>query len=73
MEHEKCAHHDDHFQEELKSLKVNMAHIVSLLEQALRNTSGDGPSNQFVTFVQTQTITQPKERIGEHGKIPNMI
>jgi hypothetical protein len=52
--------------EELESLKVSVARLTSLLEQAIRNVSGEGPSNQPVTFVQTLT-TQPKEIIGEHS------
>ena len=36
----------------------------SLLEQTLKNTSGEGPSNRFAIFVQTPT-TQPKETGGQ--------
>ena len=41
MEDEERAHRDAHFQEELDSLKASMASLTSLLEQALRNTSGE--------------------------------
>jgi hypothetical protein len=67
MEDEECAHCDAYFQEELESLKVSVARLTSLLEQAIRNVSGEGPSNQPVTFVHTLITTQPKERIGEHS------
>jgi len=43
MEGEERAHRDAHFQEELESLKVSVAHLTSLLEQTLRNASGEGP------------------------------
>ena len=36
----------------------------SLLEQTLKNTFGEGPSNRFAIFVQTPT-TQPKEIGGQ--------
>jgi hypothetical protein len=65
MEDEEHAHYDAYFQEELYSLKVNMAHIASLLEQTLGNTSSEGSSNQPVTLVETQATIQPKERMGE--------
>jgi hypothetical protein len=45
MEDEERAHRDVHFQEELESLKTSMARLTSLLEQTLRNTSSEGPSN----------------------------
>jgi hypothetical protein len=32
MKDKERVHHDDHFQEDLDSLKVNLAHITSLLE-----------------------------------------
>jgi hypothetical protein len=48
MEDEEHTHHDAHFQEELGSLKVSMARM---LEQTLRNTSGESPSNRFATFI----------------------
>ena len=50
MEDEKRAHRDAYFQEELESLKTSVARLTSLLEQTLRNTSGEGPSNRPVTF-----------------------
>jgi hypothetical protein len=49
----------------LNSLKVSVARIASVLEQALRNAYGESPSNRLVTFVQTQTTTQLKEMVGE--------
>jgi hypothetical protein len=67
IEDKECAHRDAHFQEELKSLKVSVARFTSLFEQALRNSSSEGPSNQLVIFVQTSTTAQPKEIMGEHG------
>lgn len=45
MKNEERAHRDAHFQEDLDSLKTSMARIVSLFEQALRNVSGEDPSN----------------------------
>jgi hypothetical protein len=48
MEDEERAHRDVHFQEELESLKASLAHLTSLLEQTLRNASGEGPSNRLV-------------------------
>ena len=57
MEDEERAHRDSYFQEELESLKANVAHLTSLLEKALTNVSGEGPSNMPVIFVQTQTTT----------------
>ena len=51
----------------VKSLKVSVARFTSLFEQALRNSSSEGPSNQLVIFVQTSTTAQPKEIMGEHG------
>jgi len=39
--------------------------IASLLEQTLRNTSSEGPSNRPITFVQTQETTSLEERVGE--------
>jgi hypothetical protein len=50
MEDEEHAQRDAHFQEELESLKTSVARLTSLLEQTLRNTSGEGPSNRPVTF-----------------------
>ena len=57
MEDEERAHRDSYFQEELESLKANVAHLTSLLEKALTNVSGEGPSNMPVIFVQTPTTT----------------
>jgi len=45
MKDEERAHRDAHFQEELESLKASMARLIGLLEQKLRNSSGEGPSN----------------------------
>jgi hypothetical protein len=70
MEDEERAHRDAHFQEELESLKTSMARLTSLLEQTLRNTSGEGPSNRPVTFNQIPAIPQPEERMSEHGQEP---
>ena len=53
MKDEERAHRDAHFQEELESLKVSVARLTSLLEQAFRNASGEGSSNRSVTFAQT--------------------
>jgi len=68
MENEERAHHDAYFQEELDSLKMNMAHITSLLKQTLTNISGEGPWNQLMTFIQTQTTIQPEERMGDQSQ-----
>jgi hypothetical protein len=54
MEDEERAYREAHFQEELDYLKVSMAHLTSLLEQALRNTSGEGPSTRPATFLANQ-------------------
>jgi len=70
MEDEERAHRDAHFQEELESLKTSVARLTSLLEQTLRDTSGEGPSNRPVTFNQIPTITQPEEIGGKHGQEP---
>jgi hypothetical protein len=45
MKNKECAHYDAYFQEDLDSLKASMTRIASLLEQALRNVSGESPSN----------------------------
>jgi len=47
-----------------------VACLTSLLEQTLRNTYGEGHSNRSVTFNQTLTTAQPKERMSEHGQKP---
>jgi len=70
MEDEERAHRDAYFQEELESLKTSVVRLTSLLEQTLRNTFGEGPSNQPVTFNQTPTTTQLEERMSEHGQKP---
>jgi hypothetical protein len=70
MEDEERARRDAYFQEELESLKTSVAHLTSLFEQTLRNTSGEGPSNRQVTFNQAPTIVQPEERMSEHGQEP---
>jgi len=67
MEDEERTHCDAHFQEELESLKTSVARLISLLEQTLRNTFGEGPSNNPVTFNQILTITQPEERMSKYG------
>jgi len=70
MEDEERAQRDAHFQEELESLKTSVARLTSLLEQTLRNTSGEGPSNRPVTFNQTPITAQPEERMSEYGQEP---
>ncbi|XP_024439614.1 uncharacterized protein LOC112323885 [Populus trichocarpa] len=70
MEDEERAQRDAHFQEELEYLKTSVARLTSLLEQTLRNTSGEGPSNRPVTFNQTPITAQPEERMSEHGQEP---
>ena len=70
MEDEERIHRDAPFQEELESLKTSVARLTSLLKQTLRNTSSEGPSNRPVTFNQTSTTIQPKERMSEHGQEP---
>jgi len=69
MENEERAQHDAYFQEELESLKTS-AHLISLLEQTLRNTSGEGPSNRPITFNPAPTTVQLKESMSEHGQEP---
>ena len=54
MEDEERAHRDAHFQEELDSLKASVASLTSLLKQALRNASGEGPSTRPTAATQTQ-------------------
>ena len=70
MEDEERAQRDAYFQDELESLKTSVAHLTSLLEQTLRNTSGEGPSNRPVTFNQAPTTVQLEERMSEHGQEP---
>jgi len=71
MEDEERAHHDAHFQEELESLKASVARLTSLLEQTLRNASGEGPSNWPAIFVQPPATAQPEETISENGQEPS--
>jgi len=70
MEGEERAHRDAHFQEELESLKASVARLTSLLEQTLRNASGEGPSNRPAIFVRPPTKAQPEETMSEHGQEP---
>ena len=70
MEDEERAQHDASCQEKLESLKTSVAHLTSLLEQTLRNTSGEGPSNRLITFDPAPTAVQPEERMSEHGQEP---
>jgi len=70
MEDKERTHRDAHFQEELEYLKTSVARLTSLLEQTLRNASSEGPSNRLLTFNQTLTTAQPKERMSEHGQEP---
>jgi len=70
MEDEERAHRDAYFQEEFESLKTSVVCLTSLLEQTPRNASGEGPSKRPVTFNQTSTTAQPKERMSEHGQEP---
>jgi hypothetical protein len=70
MEDEERTQLDAHFQEELESLKTSMTCLTSLLEQTLRNTSGEGPSNRPVTFNQAPTTVQPEERMSDYGQEP---
>ena len=53
MEYKQYDYCDAQFQEELKSLKASVARMASLLEQALKNTSGKDPCNRLVNVVQT--------------------
>ena len=70
MEDEERAQCDAYFEEELESLKTSVAHLTSLHEQTLRNTSGEGPSNWPITFDPAPTAVQPEERMSEHGQEP---
>jgi len=70
MEDEERARCDAYFQEELESLNTSVACLTSLLEQTLRNASGEGPSKWPVTFNQTSTTARPEERMSEHGQEP---
>lgn len=53
MEDEKCAYPNAHFQEEFGALKDSVACLTSLVEQALRHVSSEGPSTIPVTTFQT--------------------
>jgi hypothetical protein len=66
MEDEERAYGEAHFQEELDSLKDSVARLTSLLEHALRNTSGEGPSTRPATL----PANQPEEIIEEHAQEP---
>ena len=70
MEDEERAQRDAYLQEELESLKTSVAHLTSLLEQTLRNTSSEGPFDRPVTFDPAPTAVQPEERMSEHGQEP---
>ena len=70
MEDEERAHRDAHFQDELDSLKASVASLTSLLEQALRNTSGKGPSTGPTTTTQTQEMNNQEEVTGERVRDP---
>ena len=61
MKDKERAYREALFQEELDSLKVSVARLTSLLEQALRNTYGEGPSTRPATFQPNQL----EEIIGE--------
>jgi hypothetical protein len=54
----------------IESLKASVARLISLLEQTLRNASGEGPSNRPVILVQAPTTAQLEERMSEHGQDP---
>lgn len=62
MEEKERAHRDAYFQREMDFLKLNMAHITSLLEQTLKNISGEGPSNWPITFAQPEEGIMAKVR-----------
>ena len=65
MENEERAHQDAHFQGELNALKESVARLTGLLEQALRNASGEGPSNR-----PAQTTNNPDKVTGERIQDP---
>ena len=69
MEDEKRGRRDAHFQEELDSLKASLASLTSLLEQALRNASGEGPSTRLAV-AQTETMNHHEEVTGERVQGP---
>jgi len=51
MKDEEHSHRDSHFQEELDSLKINMASIANLVEKMQKKFSSEGSSNRPMTFV----------------------
>jgi hypothetical protein len=51
MKNEERTHRNSYFQKELDSLKINRAHVISLLEHMLKNIFGEGLSNWSVAFV----------------------
>ena len=51
MEDKERTQRDAHFQEELEFLKTSMARLISLLEQTLRNTFDEDPSNRSILKV----------------------
>lgn len=55
MKDEEHAHHDTHFQVGLDSLKATMAHLSSLLEQALMNVYGK------VLLIDLSPLFKPKQ------------
>ena len=70
MEDEECAHCDALFQEELDSLKASVICLTSLLKQALRNASSEGPSTRPATVTKTQGMNHHEEVIGERVQDP---
>ena len=61
MGDKECAHCDAHFQEELDSLKVSVTRLTSLLEQAMRNVSDEGPSTKPAAAAKAQAMNHHKE------------
>jgi hypothetical protein len=51
MKNEERTHRNAHFQKELDSLRINKAHVISLLEHTLKNIFGKGLSNWSVAFI----------------------
>ena len=66
MEDEERAYREARFQEELDSLKDSVARLTGLLEQVLRNTSGEGTSTRPAPL----PASQPEEIIGGHTQEP---
>ena len=56
-------------------MKLNMAHITSLLEQTLKKISSEGLSNWPMIFSQAQATIQPEEGMSGQGSKPhyNMV